>query len=136
MPVCLKGNPNYLESRFPEQISDTDYSYNAESGTMANNHRNDASDIAQINSVTLTKSTASVCGERTYDCSNVSVSSRMESPRSVRGRNIDGENMMMHQDASCLKDRASCWTDKNGKMLIQSDVFDAILPSADEVHFG
>ena len=49
---------------------------------------------------------------------------------------MKAENMMMHQDASCLKDRASRWTDKNGKMLIQSDVFDAILPSADEVHFG
>mgnify|MGYP000403230072 FL=1 len=113
-----------------------DYSYTAESGTMANNHRIESSDIAQINSVTLTKSSASVCGERTYDCSNSSVSSRIESPRSVRGRNIDGENMMMHQDASFLKDRASRWTDKNGKMLVQSDVFDAILPSADEVHFG
>ena len=52
----------------------------------------------------------------------------------MRGRKLDIENMTIHEEASDRKDCSSRWTDENGKLSIQFDVFDTNLPSADEVH--
>ena len=58
---------------------------------------------------------------------------RTESPRSDGGRKLDIENMTIHEETSYRKDCSSRWTDENGKLSIQFDVFDTNLPTADEV---
>jgi hypothetical protein len=47
------------------------------------------------------------------------------------GNQID--DVLIHEAANQKECRTS-WTDEKGKLAIQSDIFDAVLSSTDEVH--
>lgn len=87
---------------------------------------------APRNTATNSKINVSHGGERVCDTTNGQGPnpSRLDSLAPTRGASTEFESK---PEAAHSKDRASRWTDENGKMAIQSDVFDPILPSADEV---
>lgn len=72
-----------------------------------------------------------MCGSSNEASPDIAVTSNMEIPTSLR-KSLAGPGGTSHNDA-CQKERANKWSDEEGKMAIGSDMFSAVLPSADEV---
>ncbi|KAI5067951.1 hypothetical protein GOP47_0016296 [Adiantum capillus-veneris] len=107
-----------------------------EAGTIPDFPRDNAFEGASMSTPFFPKAGVSGGGERVGDASNdpnTSTASRLESLSSFRGGPAEVENKSSHPELPPSKDRTSRWMDENGKMAIQSEVFDAILPSSDEV---
>ncbi|KAH7284562.1 hypothetical protein KP509_34G060000 [Ceratopteris richardii] len=89
--------------------------------------RDDAVDAAACNAEMDCKASPSgeqrACGTSTE---------RIPSTASRRGPERR-ENIVNESDMRQSRDRATRWTDENGRMAIKSNIFDAVLPTVDEV---